>query len=59
MCVCVFHWQVWQHFPDLPPLLDIERNLSLALVNTHFSITTPMPLLPSQVRDIIIHMMSL
>ncbi|KAK8399525.1 hypothetical protein O3P69_003537 [Scylla paramamosain] len=42
--------KVWQHFPDLPPLLDIERNQSLALMNSHFSITTPMPLLPSQVE---------
>ncbi|KAK8399519.1 hypothetical protein O3P69_003537 [Scylla paramamosain] len=42
--------EVWQHFPDLPPLLDIERNQSLALMNSHFSITTPMPLLPSQVE---------
>ncbi|XP_045130167.1 UDP-glycosyltransferase UGT5-like isoform X2 [Portunus trituberculatus] len=42
--------QIWQHFPDLPPLMDIERNQSLTLMNTHFSISTPMPLLPSQVE---------
>ena len=33
-----------------PPLLEIERNQSLTLMNTHFSITTPVPLLPSQVE---------
>ncbi|KAG0719706.1 UDP-glucuronosyltransferase 2B14 [Chionoecetes opilio] len=38
------------HFPDLPPLLEIERNQSLSLINTHFSIDTPVPLLPSQVE---------
>ncbi|XP_063840010.1 UDP-glycosyltransferase UGT5-like [Scylla paramamosain] len=42
-------------FPDLPPLLDIERNQSLTLMNTHFSITTPVPLLPSQVEVGAIH----
>ncbi|XP_045118266.1 UDP-glycosyltransferase UGT5-like isoform X2 [Portunus trituberculatus] len=56
-----FYWRHWGvvpriqkeisvHFPDLPPLLDIERNQSLTLMNTHFSITTPVPLLPSQVE---------
>ncbi|MPC72427.1 UDP-glucuronosyltransferase 2B14 [Portunus trituberculatus] len=30
--------------------MDIERNQSLTLMNTHFSISTPMPLLPSQVE---------
>ncbi|XP_063876156.1 UDP-glycosyltransferase UGT5-like isoform X1 [Scylla paramamosain] len=43
------------HFPDLPPLLDIERNQSLSLINTHFSIDTPIPLLPSQVEVGAIH----
>ncbi|KAK8720020.1 hypothetical protein OTU49_013624 [Cherax quadricarinatus] len=42
--------EISAQFPDLPPLLDIERNLSLALVNTHFSISLSMPLLPSQVE---------
>ncbi|XP_050693306.1 UDP-glycosyltransferase UGT5-like isoform X3 [Eriocheir sinensis] len=37
-------------FPDLPPLLEIERNQSLSLLNTHFSISTMVPLLPSQVE---------
>ncbi|XP_063840845.1 UDP-glycosyltransferase UGT5-like isoform X2 [Scylla paramamosain] len=56
-----FYWRKWAvvpsiqeeisaKFPDLPPLLEIERNQSLTLVNTHFSITTPVPLLPSQVE---------
>ncbi|KAG0710470.1 UDP-glucuronosyltransferase 2B14 [Chionoecetes opilio] len=42
--------EISAHFPDLPPLLEIERNQSLTLMNTHFSITTPVPLLPSQVE---------
>ncbi|XP_063840614.1 UDP-glycosyltransferase UGT5-like isoform X2 [Scylla paramamosain] len=61
-----FYWRHWgvvpriqkeisAHFPDLPPLLDIERNQSLTLMNTHFSITTPLPLLPSQVEVGAIH----
>ncbi|XP_063840618.1 UDP-glycosyltransferase UGT5-like isoform X2 [Scylla paramamosain] len=56
-----FTWRHWNivplvqkeisaQFPDLPPLLDIERNQSLTLMNTHFSITTLVPLLPSQVE---------
>ncbi|MPC30605.1 UDP-glucuronosyltransferase 2B14 [Portunus trituberculatus] len=56
-----FFWRKWAvvpriqeeisaQFPDLPPLLDIERNQSLTLMNTHFSITTPVPLLPSQIE---------
>ncbi|XP_045123982.1 UDP-glycosyltransferase UGT5-like isoform X4 [Portunus trituberculatus] len=59
--VIPFFWRHWAvvpliqkeisaQFPDLPPLLDIERNQSLTLINTHFSITTPVPLLPSQVE---------
>ncbi|XP_063840631.1 UDP-glycosyltransferase UGT5-like isoform X5 [Scylla paramamosain] len=42
--------EISAQFPDLPPLLDIERNQSLTLMNTHFTITTPVPLLPSQVE---------
>ncbi|XP_071546547.1 UDP-glycosyltransferase UGT5-like [Panulirus ornatus] len=37
-------------FPELPPLLELERNMSLALLNTHFSISKTLPLLPSQVE---------
>nr|XP_053653619.1 UDP-glycosyltransferase UGT5-like isoform X1 [Cherax quadricarinatus] len=37
-------------FPELPLLLDLERNVSLSLLNSHFSINTPLPLLPSQVE---------
>ncbi|KAK8404012.1 hypothetical protein O3P69_000227 [Scylla paramamosain] len=47
--------EISAQFPDLPPLLDIERNQSLTLMNTHFSITTPVPLLPSQVEVGAIH----
>ncbi|KAG0693714.1 UDP-glucuronosyltransferase 2B20 [Chionoecetes opilio] len=43
-------FQISAQFPDLPPLLEIERNQSLTLMNTHFSIDTPLPLLPSQVE---------
>ena len=43
-------FQISAQFPDLPPLLEIERNQSLTLMNTHFSIDIPMPLLPSQVE---------
>ncbi|XP_047491452.1 UDP-glycosyltransferase UGT5-like isoform X1 [Penaeus chinensis] len=42
-------------FPDLPPLLDIERNQSLTLINSHFSIDVAVPLLPSQVAVGAVH----
>nr|XP_027223434.1 UDP-glucuronosyltransferase 2B14-like [Penaeus vannamei] len=42
-------------FPDLPPLLDIERNQSLTLINSHFSMEVAVPLLPSQVEVGAIH----
>ncbi|XP_050729340.1 UDP-glycosyltransferase UGT5-like isoform X2 [Eriocheir sinensis] len=56
-----FYWRNWKivpqiqkeisaQFPDLPPLLEIERNQSLTLLNTHFTITNAVPLLPSQVE---------
>ncbi|XP_069959565.1 UDP-glycosyltransferase UGT5-like isoform X1 [Cherax quadricarinatus] len=55
------YWRKWSvvpliqkeisaQFPELPLLLDLERNVSLALLNSHFSIITPLPLLPSQVE---------
>nr|XP_045586570.1 UDP-glucosyltransferase 2-like [Procambarus clarkii] len=55
------YWRTWAvvpliqkeisaQFPELPPLLDLERNMSLALNNRHFSIGIPLPLLPSQVE---------
>lgn len=47
--------KVRRHFPDLPPLLDLERNQSLALVNSHFSVDMTLPLLPSQVQIGAIH----
>ncbi|XP_064113058.1 UDP-glycosyltransferase UGT5-like [Macrobrachium nipponense] len=54
-----FYWRIWaiiplvqeeidKHFPDFPPLLEIERNQSLTLMNSHFSMDTTYPLLPSQ-----------
>ncbi|XP_050693308.1 UDP-glycosyltransferase UGT5-like [Eriocheir sinensis] len=42
--------EISAQFPDLPPLLEIESNQSLTLMNTHFSISTTVPLLPSQVE---------
>ena len=36
-------------FPNLPPLLEIERNQSLVLINSHFSHVAPLPVLPCQV----------
>ncbi|XP_068216692.1 uncharacterized protein [Palaemon carinicauda] len=56
-----FYWRIWslvpriqeeidKQFPGLPPLLEIERNQSLALLNSHFSIDVTIPLLPSQVE---------
>ncbi|KAK8744542.1 hypothetical protein OTU49_000857, partial [Cherax quadricarinatus] len=59
--VMSFYWRKWAivpliqkeisaQFPKLPPLLQLERNLSLTLLNTHFSISMPLPLLPSQVE---------
>ncbi|XP_069996425.1 UDP-glycosyltransferase UGT5 [Penaeus vannamei] len=56
------HWslvpkiqQISDIFPDLPPLLDIERNQSLTLINSHFSMDVAVPLLPSQVAVGAIH----
>lgn len=42
--------QISKLFPDLPSLFEIERNQSLVLLNTHFSLSTPLPLLPGQVE---------
>nr|XP_027223424.1 2-hydroxyacylsphingosine 1-beta-galactosyltransferase-like [Penaeus vannamei] len=61
-----FYWRHWSVvpkiqkeisdiFPDLPPLLDIERNQSLTLINSHFSMDVAVPLLPSQVAVGAIH----
>ncbi|KAK8724684.1 hypothetical protein OTU49_011220 [Cherax quadricarinatus] len=55
------YWRKWSvvpqiqkeisaQFPELPLLLDLERNVSLSLLNSHFSISTPLPLMPSQVE---------
>ncbi|XP_047491391.1 UDP-glycosyltransferase UGT5-like [Penaeus chinensis] len=42
--------EISAQFPDLPSLLDIERNQSLTLMNSHFTVTGVLPLLPSQVE---------
>nr|XP_053656172.1 UDP-glucosyltransferase 2-like isoform X2 [Cherax quadricarinatus] len=47
--------EISAHFPDLPPLLDLERNMSMMFVNTYFSVGMPVPLLPSQVEVGAIH----
>ncbi|CAL4063762.1 unnamed protein product, partial [Meganyctiphanes norvegica] len=39
-----------KHFPNLPSLLEIERNQSLVLMNSHPSIGMPYALLPNQVE---------
>ncbi|RXG61911.1 UDP-glucuronosyltransferase 2B20 [Armadillidium vulgare] len=39
-----------ERFPDLPPLGEIEKGISLVLQNTHYSMDIPVPLLPSQVE---------
>ncbi|XP_069950945.1 UDP-glycosyltransferase UGT5 [Cherax quadricarinatus] len=55
------YWRVWGmmpkiqrevsvYFPELPPLLEIERNISLSLLNSHLGNSIPVPLLPSQVE---------
>ncbi|XP_071552568.1 UDP-glucosyltransferase 2-like isoform X1 [Panulirus ornatus] len=41
--------------PNLPPLEEIERNHSLFLTNSHFSLDLALPLLPSQVEIAGIH----
>ncbi|XP_071524054.1 UDP-glycosyltransferase UGT5-like [Panulirus ornatus] len=42
--------EITAQFPDLPSLLELERNQSLSLINTHFSLGMSLPLLPSQVE---------
>ncbi|XP_042887613.1 UDP-glycosyltransferase UGT5-like [Penaeus japonicus] len=42
--------EISAQFPDLPSLLDIERNQSLTLLNSHFTMNGVLPLLPSQVE---------
>ena len=44
------HAQISKHFPDLPSLYEMGRNQSLTLINSHFSISYPIPLLPNQVE---------
>ncbi|KAA0184510.1 hypothetical protein HAZT_HAZT005992 [Hyalella azteca] len=55
-----FHWEraivtpvqaeISKQFPDLPRLDDLKRNQSLTLINSHFSVGQPLPLLPNQVE---------
>ncbi|CAL4065734.1 unnamed protein product [Meganyctiphanes norvegica] len=39
-----------KHFPNLPSMLEIERNQSLVLMNSHISMDMAYPLLPNQVE---------
>ncbi|CAL4065552.1 unnamed protein product, partial [Meganyctiphanes norvegica] len=39
-----------KHFPNLPSMLEIERNQSLVLMNSHLTFDMPYPLLPNQVE---------
>ncbi|XP_076065862.1 UDP-glycosyltransferase UGT5-like [Oratosquilla oratoria] len=41
--------EITKHFPDLPPIEELERNVSLSLFNTHYSQDMTQPLLPSQI----------
>lgn len=45
-----FRHQISAIFPKVPPLAELERNLSLALYNSHFAMGRVLPLLPSQVE---------
>ncbi|XP_018008568.1 UDP-glycosyltransferase UGT5 isoform X2 [Hyalella azteca] len=38
-----------KRFPDVPSSYELEKNASLTLINTHFSLDGPIPLLPNQV----------
>ncbi|KAF2360183.1 UDP-glucuronosyl/UDP-glucosyltransferase [Trinorchestia longiramus] len=42
--------EISKRFPDLPSLSELGRNTSLVLINSHYSITTPLPLLPNQIE---------
>ncbi|KAF2360184.1 UDP-glucuronosyl/UDP-glucosyltransferase [Trinorchestia longiramus] len=42
--------EISKRFPDLPSLYELGRNMSLMFINSHYSITTPLPLLPNQVE---------
>ncbi|XP_076042879.1 UDP-glycosyltransferase UGT5-like [Oratosquilla oratoria] len=48
--VPVVQTQINKLFPDLPSLLELERNVSLTLINSHYSIDMTQPLLPSQIE---------
>ncbi|CAL4153808.1 unnamed protein product [Meganyctiphanes norvegica] len=39
-----------EYFPGHPPVLDIYGNYSLLLINSHFGMYGPVPLLPTQVE---------
>ncbi|KAK7079176.1 hypothetical protein SK128_001480 [Halocaridina rubra] len=47
--------EITQILPDIPPLREIERNQSLALLNYCYSFDTVLPLLPSQIDIGAIH----
>ncbi|XP_076042289.1 UDP-glycosyltransferase UGT5-like [Oratosquilla oratoria] len=42
--------EIDKHFPGLSPLLELEKNVSLSLINSHYSLDMTQPLLPSQIE---------
>ncbi|XP_076042881.1 UDP-glycosyltransferase UGT5-like isoform X2 [Oratosquilla oratoria] len=48
--VPVVQKEINKHFPDLPPILELEKNVSLSLINSHYSLDMTQPLLPSQIE---------
>ncbi|XP_018018965.1 UDP-glycosyltransferase UGT5 isoform X2 [Hyalella azteca] len=42
--------EIEKRFPELPSFSELERNLSLTLMNSHFSTGLTVPLLPNQVE---------
>ncbi|XP_053634292.1 UDP-glycosyltransferase UGT5 [Cherax quadricarinatus] len=42
--------EISEKFPEFPLLIDISRNQSLTLMNSHFTFSMSYPLLPSQVE---------
>ncbi|KAK9870194.1 hypothetical protein WA026_006278 [Henosepilachna vigintioctopunctata] len=39
-----------KYLPECPPLEDIQKNVSLVLLNSHFSIEPPRPLVPNAIQ---------
>ncbi|XP_076065879.1 UDP-glycosyltransferase UGT5-like isoform X2 [Oratosquilla oratoria] len=50
LCIPELQAEISKQFPNLPRLEELERNVSLSLLNTHYSMDTTQPLLPSQIE---------